>query len=106
MALREYVDSQGRSPFRGWFERLDEHASAKITLAIVRLEQGNFSNAKSMGSGVFEYRVDYGPGYRIYFGRNRDTLVILLGGGTKKRQQYDIDVAKARWLDYKKRKKR
>ena len=58
-----------------------------------------------MGAGVYEYRLDFGPGYRIYFGRDGDRLVILLAGGTKKRQQADIKAAKANWQDYKRRKR-
>jgi putative addiction module killer protein len=65
---------------------------------------GNFSNVKAVGSGVFEYRIDFGPGYRVYFGKDGERLVILLGGGTKKRQQQDITAATANWLDYKRRK--
>lgn len=76
-------------------------ASARIARAIVRMEQGNFSNAKGVGEGVMEYKIDFGPGYRVYFGRDGDTIVILLTGGTKKRQQRDIDAAKAYWRDYK-----
>jgi putative addiction module killer protein len=75
-----------------------------VTAALVRIEQGNFSNAKSVGSGVSEYRIDFGPGYRIYFGKDGERLVILVGGGTKKRQQDDIQTAVARWQDYKRRK--
>ena len=69
------------------------------------MEQGNFSNAKGVGAGVLEYCIDFGAGYRIYFGKDGECLVILLAGGTKKRQQHDIDAAKARWEDYKQRKK-
>ena len=69
------------------------------------MEQGNLSNVKSVGSGVMEYRVDFGPGYRVYFGRDGDVVVILLGGGTKKRQQRDIESARERWVDYKQRRK-
>lgn len=76
-----------------------------MTTAVVRMEQGNFSNVKSVGSGVSEYRVDFGPGYRIYFGRDGDQIIILLGGGTKKRQERDIALAIERWQDYKRRKK-
>ena len=65
---------------------------------------GNFSNAKGVGEGVLEYRIDYGPGYRAYFGKDGDRLVILVAGGTKKRQQADIKTAQARWAEYKKRK--
>ena len=63
------------------------------------------SNTKSVGSGVFECRIDFGPGYRVYFGKDGNTLIILLGGGTKKRQQNDIQKAWKIWKDYKKRKK-
>jgi putative addiction module killer protein len=69
------------------------------------MEQGNFSNAKGVGNGVFEYRIDFGPGYRVYFGKDGETVVILLGGGTKKRQQRDIETAQALWQGYKRRKK-
>ena len=61
---------------------------------IARMEQGNFSNAKGVGEGVLEYKIDFGPGYRVYFGRDGGTIVILLTGGTKKRQQRDIDAGK------------
>ena len=69
------------------------------------MEQGNFSNSKSIGEGVFECRIDFGPGYRIYFGKDGDALVILLGGGKKKRQQKDIAKAKLLWKEYKRRKR-
>jgi putative addiction module killer protein len=65
---------------------------------------GNFSNVKGVGSGLFEYKIDFGPGYRVYFGKDGDRLVILLGGGAKKRQQHDISAALAHWLEYKRRK--
>lgn len=73
--------------------------------ALVRLEQGNLSNVKPLGEGVLEYRMDFGPGYRIYFGRDGEAVVILLIGGTKKRQQRDIEAAKVYWRDYKERKR-
>jgi len=66
---------------------------------------GNTSNAKSVGAGVFELKVNFGPGYRVYFGKDGHEIVILLGGGTKKRQQRDIETAQDRWQDYKDRKK-
>ena len=69
------------------------------------MEQGNFSKTKGVGAGVYEYKIDFGPGYRVYFGRDGDRLVILIGGGTKKRQQNDILAAQACWIDYKRRKK-
>jgi putative addiction module killer protein len=67
------------------------------------MELGNFSNVKGVGAGVLEYRIDFGPGYRIYFGKDGDLIVILLGGGTKG-QQHDIAAAHERWKDYKQRK--
>jgi putative addiction module killer protein len=69
------------------------------------VEQGNFSSMKSVGGGVLEFRIDFGPGYRIYFGRDGGEIVVLLAGGTKKRQRQDISTAQARWADYKQRKK-
>ncbi len=102
--VREYNDSGGRSPFAAWFDRLNAEAAVKVTTALTRLGQSNFSNIKSVGAGVFECRIDFGPGYRVYFGKDGDRLVILLGGGTKKRQRRDIATAVARWQDYKERK--
>jgi putative addiction module killer protein len=103
--ILEYHDPTGRSPFTNWFDGLDTQAAAKITVALTRLAQGNFSSVKGVGSGVLEFRVDFGPGYRIYFGRDGQKFVILLAGGTKHRQQQDIETALARWTDYKRRKK-
>lgn len=102
--VREYNDRQGRSPYAEWFDRLNAQAAAKVTTAVTRLALGNFSNVKGVGSGVFECKIDFGPGYRVYFGKDGDRLVILLGGGTKKHQQRDIEIALDRWQDYKRRK--
>jgi putative addiction module killer protein len=104
IAVREYVDSAGTSPFSKWLRGLNVHAAAKVTTALERIADGNLSNVKSVGAGVLEYRIDFGPGYRLYFGRDGDRLVILIGGGTKKRQQADINAAKAHWADYSRRK--
>lgn len=106
LSILEYLDGAGSSPFASWFRTLDATAAAKVTTAIRRLELGNFSNVKGVGGGVFEYRADFGPGYRVYFGKDGEGVVILLGGGTKKRQDRDIAVAQERWADYKKRKAR
>jgi putative addiction module killer protein len=76
----------------------------KVATALERMVDGNLSNVKSVGNGILEYRVDFGPGYRIYFGRDGERLVVLLAGGTKKRQQEDIRQAKANWEDYRNRK--
>lgn len=105
MKVVEYLDPAGRSPFEVWFRRIEARAAVKVTVALARLEASNLSNTKSVGAGVLEYRIDYGPGYRVYFGRDGERLVILLAGGTKQRQQRDIEDAQARWLDYKRRKR-
>lgn len=73
--------------------------------AVSRVAAGNFSKVKAVGAGVSEIRVDFGPGYRIYFGKDGERLVILLGGGSKQRQERDIQDAIGRWADYKRRKK-
>ena len=102
--IREYLDKAGRSPFGRWFNDLDATVAARVTTALARIEQGNFSNVKGVGAGVFEYRIDFGPGYRVYFGKDGDTLVIVVAGGSKKRQAQDIADAHERWADYKQRK--
>ena len=103
--LREYQEQGGRNPFRRWYGELNAEAARKVTTAIYRLGLGNFSNIKSVGAGVFEYKINFGPGYRVYFGKDGERIVILLGGGTKQRQQNDVRVALERWEDYKRRKK-
>jgi len=84
---------------------LDTVAAAKITTVKLKMEQGNLSNVKWF-RGIGEYRLDWGPGYRVYIGRDGESLIILLGGGTKKGQQKEIDRAETIWEDYKKRKAR
>ena len=103
--LRGYIDEKGNKPFAQWLEGLDAVAAAKVTLALARMELGNFSKVKGVGSGVLECKIHFGPGYRIYFGKDGDHLVILIGGGTKKRQQQDIAAAQECWAAYKRRKK-
>ncbi|MFA5530735.1 MAG: type II toxin-antitoxin system RelE/ParE family toxin [Thiohalomonadaceae bacterium] len=101
--LREYLDEPGRSAFRRWFDRLNGPAAAKVTIALKRLEAGNDSNTKSVGEGVHELKVDFGPGYRVYFGWQGQQLIILLAGGSKARQQQDIKQAKELWAAHKRR---
>ncbi|MDR3461143.1 MAG: type II toxin-antitoxin system RelE/ParE family toxin [Beijerinckiaceae bacterium] len=98
-----YQREDGHSPFADWFDALDRQAAAKVTIAVERLSRDNCSNIKGVGAGLLEYRIDWGPGYRIYFGRDGEKLVILLTGGTKRRQGEDIERAKVLWVDYKKR---
>jgi putative addiction module killer protein len=104
--IREYVDARGSSAFGRWFDKLPPVAAAKVATAVLRMEAGNFSNVKGVGKGIYECRVDFGPGYRVYFGKDRERLVILLGGGSKKRQGGDIDTARALWAQYKERKRK
>src|SRR5438067_13253041 len=85
--VREYLDRGGRSPFAAWSDRLHREAAAKVAAALARIQQGNLSNAKGVGAGVYEYRLDRGPGYRIYFGTDVDRLVLQVGGGARRRQQ-------------------
>jgi putative addiction module killer protein len=103
--IREYLAEDGLSPYARWFDRLNSAAAMKVVTAIHRMEQGNFSNVKGVGAGVYEYRISFGPGYRIYFGKDGDRLVILLAGGSKKRQDADIKAAQVYWRDYKRRKR-
>ena len=103
--IREYITPQGQSVFGRWFNRLGSPASSKIVMALTRLELSNTSNVKPVGAGVSELKINYGPGYRVYFGWDGNNLVILLGAGTKKRQQKDIEDAQKLWNEYKKRKK-
>jgi putative addiction module killer protein len=93
--VREYLQPRGGSPFADWFAILNPKAAAKVATALARLSAGNFSNVKGVGSGVFEYRIDFGPGYRVYFGKDGQHLVIV----------HDVDAAHASWQDYKRRKK-
>jgi putative addiction module killer protein len=102
--IQEYISERGESPFRDWFDELDPQAAASVTTAIRRLAEGNTSNVKSIGEGAAELKINRGPGYRMYFGWDGKVLVILLGGGTKRRQQNDIEAALRRWRDYKLRK--
>jgi putative addiction module killer protein len=99
----EYVRADGSNPFRAWFDGLSAQAAAKVTIAVVRIGLGNTSRIKWIGT-IGECRIDWGPGYRIYLGRDGDRLIVLLGGGTKQRQQSDIERSKAMWTEYKTRK--
>jgi putative addiction module killer protein len=96
----EYTEA-GRSPFAEWFDGLDAVTAARVDRYIRRLEAGNFGAAKPLGEGVFELRLDFGPGYRVYYGREGRTIIILLGGGSKRRQDADIAAAVKRWKRYK-----
>jgi len=105
IVVREYIDEAGRNPFGTWFATLDSTAAVRVTVALERISQGQRAAMKGVGEGVLEYKIDFGPGYRVYFGKDGDRLVILVGGGTKKRQDRDIAAAKRAWKDYKRRKR-
>ena len=81
--IREYLEPDETSPFHKWFERLPSDAARRVTTALYRLGLGNFSNVKSVGGGVLECKIDFGPGYRVYFGKDGERIIILLAGGTK-----------------------
>lgn len=102
--LQAYIDRLGRNPFERWYEKLEDSTRARIAVTLDRLSRGS-SAAKGVGSGVMEMRMDFGPGYRIYFGKDGETFIILLGGGTKRRQQADIETAQQLWREYKQRKR-
>lgn len=97
----EYLDTSGRSPYARWFDGLNAIAAAKVATAIYRLGKGNFSNVKGVSGGVYELRIDFGPGYRVYFGKDGETIVILLGGSTKQDQRRAIAAAAKNWAAYK-----
>jgi putative addiction module killer protein len=99
-----YQGADGAAPLETWIADLDRQAAAKVRAALLRMQEGNLGDVKPVGGGVSERRIDWGPGYRIYFGQDGNRLIVLLGGGTKKRQQRDIENAQSRWLDYKRRK--
>jgi putative addiction module killer protein len=101
----EYVSEAGKNVFAQWMAKLDIKAFAKVVAVIARIKLGNFGDVKPVGGGVSERRIDFGPGYRVYFGKDGPQLVILLGGGTKSRQDKDISDAQAAWQEYKQRKK-
>lgn len=101
--VEEYIGIAGDNPYRRWFDSLDAQAAAKVTVAKVRMELGNTSNIEWF-RGIGEYKIDWGPGYRIYLARDGETLIILFGGSSKKGQQKAIDRAVALHGEYKARK--
>lgn len=103
--IREFLTSNGQNLFQNWLSTLDASVKARILARIFRFELGNLGDYKSVGQGVYEARLDFGPGYRLYFGRDGDTTLILLGGGDKRQQSRDISKAQEYWIDYERRKK-
>ena len=100
----EYLTEEGRNPFRDWLRRLrDPQARARIRVRLNRVRLGNFGDCRSLGGGVQEFRVPYGPGYRVYFGMKENRVVVLLAGGDKRTQARDIKIAREYWVDYQRR---
>lgn len=97
-----YRDKNGDEPFTLWINSLkDPVTKARIQQRIRRIEEGNFGDHQSVGKGVWELKLDFGPGYRVYYAFKNETVVILLCGGSKKLQQRDIDQAQKYWAEYK-----
>jgi putative addiction module killer protein len=105
MEVQEYLREDGVSPYQEWFDALDPIAAAKMVVAKSRLELGNTSKVKWF-DGIGEYKIDWGPGYRIYLAQDGKQLIVLFGGGTKKSQQSDIEKAIDLYQEYKERKKK
>jgi putative addiction module killer protein len=97
LAVREYVDPTGRAPFREWLTTLDRAIRARIQARILRFETGNLGDHKDVGQGVWEARMPFGPGYRVYFGKSGREVVLLLLGGDKGSQSRDIVRAQQMW---------
>lgn len=99
--IQRYITSDGKVPFADWLDSLrDTNAKAKIISRLNRVTAGNLGDYRSVGEGVCELRIKYGPGYRIYFGLRGLTIVLLLCGGDKSTQDQDIRNAKEYWADY------
>jgi len=99
--VRIFVLEGGREPFTDWFKKLkDKRAQARIDVRIARVRTGNFGDSKSVGEDVYELRLDYGPGYRVYFGKIESTIILLLCGGDKSSQADDIRKAKEYWQEF------
>ncbi|MEI6757904.1 MAG: type II toxin-antitoxin system RelE/ParE family toxin [Chlorobium sp.] len=102
----EYVDQNGNCPFRDWFDSLDSVPAARAAVYLERVVQGNYLNVAPIGSALSEIKLDFGPGYRIYFGKEDDFILLLLGGSSKKDQKKAIERAKKLWEEHKAYKKR
>ena len=101
ISVREYISVGGGSPFRDWVDSLDSLAAIKVQTASERMRLGNCSNEKALRGGLFERRINVGPGYRMYYGRDGLDSILLLNGGTKERQSEDIKRAQTLWDEYK-----
>jgi putative addiction module killer protein len=100
LTIREYLTPRGKSPFRDWLKSLDIGVRARIQARVMRFENGNLGDHKTVGGGVWEARLDFGPGYRLYFGKDGAVVILLLVGGHKSSQTKDIAAAKHYWDDF------
>lgn len=101
MEIRIYKDQKGNLPLTGWLGKLrDRRAREIIHNRIDRLRLDNLGDSRSLGNGLFEIRIHYGPGYRVYFGQSGKNIILLLCGGNKSTQQQDVNLARKYWLDY------
>ena len=102
--IRHYATASGEDVFQEWFDALrDRHAQARIQARLDRVERGLFGDTEPCGDGVWELRIGWGPGYRVYYARAGEQVILLLCGGDKRKQQADIKRAKGNWHDYQKR---
>ena len=104
LTIREYLTAAGQSPFGEWLAGLDVVTRARIQARVLRFEGGNLGDHKGFGDGVLEARLAFGPGYRLYFGKDGPVLILLLLGGDKSTQRHDIREAKKFWAEYRKAK--
>ena len=102
--INEYTDEQGKSPYAQWLNGLrDARAKAKIIMQVDKMELGLFGDVEPIGEGLSELRIHYGPGYRVYYGKEGNQVYLLLCGGDKSTQSKDIKKAKQYWKDHKRR---
>ena len=100
LKIREYVAADGKSPFRSWLDTLDVAVKARVQARVLRFETRNLGDHKSIRGGVWEARLVFGPGYRIYFGKDGNSMIVLLVGGDKGSQSQDMSRARGFWRDY------
>lgn len=102
--LIDYISEDKRVPLKNWLASLlDRQARARVLTRVQRMAQGNFGDCKPVGDGVWELRIDHGPGYRVYYARAGAEVLLLLAGGDKRKQQADIELAISYWQDWNRR---
>ena len=103
--IHDYLTEDDKDPFKVWLESLtDRQARARVAVRVQRMAAGNFGDCKPVADGVCELRIDYGPGYRVYYAKAGKMMILLLIGGDKRKQQADIETAVAYWKDWNRRK--